>query len=104
MRAAAFRFAGPVVALVLAVAFLAPTLRMPFLGDDTFNNYLDGWIGYEHLTPSLGLAQLFQAGNVASGRFYPIFTALLFGEYHFIHSVEVVKWLVVAAIIANGLT
>jgi hypothetical protein len=95
---------GEVLALVLAVVFLAPTLRMPFLGDDAFNSYLDGWIHYERLTPAGAFSQLFVAQNFMGGRFYPIFSALLFSQYHFIHSVELMKVLVLGAMLLNALT
>ncbi|HTZ53511.1 MAG TPA: hypothetical protein VMB20_00490 [Candidatus Acidoferrum sp.] len=95
---------GIALALALAAVFLAPTLRMPFLGDDTFNNYLDGWIGYDRLSPAAALSQLYVAQNVMGGRFYPIFSGLLFSEFHFIHSVGLIKALVLGAILINAVT
>ncbi len=98
----------PVVPFALAVlslvAFLAPTLRLPYLGDDTFNSFLDGWIGYERLTLAQALVQFYDATSVGNGRFYPLFTAVVFFDFHVFHDVRSVKALVLAAIVANAIT
>lgn len=97
-------FLGLCVALGLIATFLWPTLRAPWTGDDTFNNYLDGWMQYEHLTAAQAFDRLFEMENLRRGHFYPIFSLLLFSEFHFIHSVVLMKVLVLVAIAVNALT
>jgi hypothetical protein len=86
------------------VAFLQPTLRLPYLGDDVFNANIDGWIGYEHLSLGQALVRFLDFTNVHAGRFYPIWSLLTFGEFHFVHSVVALKILVIASILANAFT
>ncbi len=91
-------------ALGLIALFLAPVLGTAFLGDDTYNNYLDGWRGWEHLSFARGLALLFAATNLNNGRFYPVFPLLLAGEFHLVHAALLMKSLVVAAVLLNAFT
>ncbi len=96
------RFAPPVIVLLAIVAFLWPTLRMPFLGDDTFNAYIDGWIGYEHLSLGAAFREFFQQYGLGLGRFDPIFPLIVFFNYHVMHSIVATKILVLAAIVINA--
>jgi hypothetical protein len=100
---ARLQWIGIVLTTALIVVFLAPTLQMPFLGDDTFNSYLDGWIGFERLSPFHAFTGWVAAGAL-NGRFYPVYPVLLFFEFHLIHSVLVIKILVLAAMLLNALT
>jgi hypothetical protein len=77
---------------------------MPYLGDDVFNAYLDGWLGYEHLSLGEGFARFFTITNTDVGRFYPVFPFIMFFDFHVVHDVTVLKAVVLAAIVANALT
>lgn len=90
-------------AFVLIVVFLWPTLALPYLGDDMFNAYLDGWIGYERLSTSQAFGQYF-AIETQSARFYPIFAALIFAMFHFLNNLVLLKILVLTAMLANAAT
>ncbi|HMD01598.1 MAG TPA: hypothetical protein VKG44_01410, partial [Candidatus Baltobacteraceae bacterium] len=91
-------------ALGLIALFLAPVLGSAFLEDDTFNSYVDGWMGYEHLSFWHAVSLMSGASNTGNGRFYPVFPLLMVGEFHLVHSVALMKALVVAAILLNALT
>lgn len=82
------RLASLAASLLLALVFLWPTLRLPYLGDDVFNANVDGWMGYERLSPGTGFARFFVLTNAEAGRFYPLWSLLTFGEFHFIHGVS----------------
>jgi len=92
------------LALVVLAGFLWPTLGMPYLGDNTFNAYLDGWIGYERLSLGEAFRQFFVATNVSVGRFYPVFPLIIFFDFHVVHDATVLKALVLVAIVLNALT
>jgi len=79
-------------------------LGSAFLEDDTFNSYVDGWMGYEHLSFWHAVSLMSGASNTGNGRFYPVFPLLMVGEFHLVHSVALMKALVVAAILLNALT
>ncbi len=83
---------------------LSPTLQMPYLGDDTFNAYLDGWRGYEHLSLAAADGKLFDATNISVGRFYPVYPLLLLFDFHVVHGVFALKTLVLLAILCNAYT
>ena len=98
------RVAAPAASIALLVVFLQPTLRLPYLGDDVFNANIDGWIGFERLSLAQAVAQFLDLTNAHAGRFYPIWSLLTFGEFHFVHSVIALKILVIAGIVLNALT
>ena len=87
----------------LLVAFLWPTVRLPYLGDDMMNAYIDGWIGYEHLSVTDAFVR-FISSEAPQGRFYPFFALLVFSLYHGIHNLAITKLLVLGACIANAAT
>jgi hypothetical protein len=89
--------------LTLLVLFLWPTLALPYLGDDMFNAYLDGWIGYEHLSTSQAFVQ-YLAIETHSARFYPVFAVSIFAMFHFLNNLLVLKVLVLVAILGNVAT
>ena len=92
------------LSLVALAGFLWPTLAMPYLGDDTFNAYLDGWIGYERLSLGEAFKQFFVATNLDVGRFYPIFPLIVFFDFHVVRDPMALKMLVLGAIVLNALT
>lgn|GEM_PF-6762887 len=98
------RIAAPAASLLLIIAFLEPTLRLPYLGDDVFNANIDGWIGYERLSLVQAFAQFLDLTNAHAGRFYPLWSLLTFSEFHFVHNVVALKALVIAGILVNALT
>ena len=85
------------------VAYLWPTLSLPYTGDDMFNAYIDGWMGYEHLSLFDGF-RAFLSAEGPQGRFYPFFSVIVFTLYHGIHNLLAVKTLDLAAIVVNAIT
>ena len=92
------------LSLVVLAFFLWPTLKMPYLGDDTFNAYLDGWIGYERLSLHEALERFFVATNLSVGRFYPVFPLIIFFDFHVVRDPTALKTLVLVAVVLNALT
>ena len=76
---------------------------MPYMGDDTFNASMEAWRRYEHLS-YLRAYQTLVAGDFAAGRFYPLFPLILMFDFMVVHSLLVLKILVLLAIVINALT
>jgi hypothetical protein len=87
-------------AVAIAIVFLAPIARTPFISDEAFNSYFAGYLGYERLSLVQGiLIDIDFFRNL--GRFFPITPAIFGPLFNTIQNVVVIKLLQIFAIVSN---
>ena len=87
--------------IVLAALFLAPILSTPLLGDDAFNSYLTGYMGY-HGMGALELMRLYDSRLIAQqGRYIPAFTIQQFVLWTLTQSAVTIKAIHVLTILSD---
>jgi len=96
-------FSNRVTALILTLIamttalFLSPILKTPFLGDDAFNSYFIGKMGYDHLSVTDWFFRYNQY-VISRGRFFPGMTVIQISKFMLTQSPVTMKALNIAAI------
>jgi hypothetical protein len=92
----------PLVAiLLLALVALSVVLRAPLLGDDAFNSYMSGYMGYHGISYLAFVREYNQHLVDTIGRWEPGIAILFVSLWTFTHEAVVAKSLQVVAIIAD---